>query len=121
MSGELENLLDQKLEPLKADVTELKADVTGLKANSVKVDEHLGQLDRKFDDLNRKFDEAMKTLDWMRGAMVRMETTLYPRIDAALSLYEGTADKYQRHDKRITVLEMEAKRHDKLIAALQKA
>ena len=65
--------------------------------------------------------ELKKDMDWMRGAMVRIEQNHLTKIDVAVSGIDDHNKTLRHHNRRITALESDIERHDMEIAAPRQA
>lgn len=101
----LSQMMDEKLEPIKSDITAIKLEQTAMRTEQAEMKAEqtaikLEQIEMKDEQANMK-----KTLDFVCGVIVRIENEHGQKLDALFDGYKTNFEVISRYDPRIVKLE----------------
>lgn len=115
----IENLMDNKLEPIKTDLGQINTRLGN-------VEDRIGSLEIRFDELAgnfSRFEVRLENLEdrvqSVKDSQTTVELVWFPRINAALEQGQNERDKNKEQDERITYLEKKADIHDTRLFGLE--
>jgi predicted RNase H-like nuclease (RuvC/YqgF family) len=124
----IESIIYPIVKPMRDDISGIKEEQSIMNARLDKMDERLDKMDERLDKMDArigKLESAIEDLSVavheLHNTVVRMETELFSKINAAMDGVVGSADKNDRQDKKIYVMGRTLKKHDERLFVLEQS